>query len=34
MQEIQSYKNAETNSLENEIYSLDNQKEFFDIDSL
>ena len=27
MQEIQSYKNAETNSLENEIYSLDNQKE-------
>ena len=34
MQEIQSYKNAETNSLENEIYSLDNQKELLDIDSL
>ena len=34
MQEIQSYKYAETNSLENEIYSLDNQKELLDIDSL
>ena len=34
MQEIQTYINAETNSLENEIYSLDNQKELLDIDSL
>ena len=34
MQEIPTYKNAETNSLENEIYSLDNQKELLDIDSL
>ena len=34
MQEIQTNINAETNSLENEIYSLDNQKELLDIDSL